>query len=71
MRYLSGIQPTGRLHLGNYFGMIRPAVELQAKGEAYYFLADYHALTGAASPGRRPRGRRGGAATRRSSGRDT
>ena len=52
MRYLSGIQPTGRLHLGNYFGMIRPAVELQAKGEAYYFLADYHALTGAAEPGK-------------------
>ena len=51
MRYLSGIQPTGRLHLGNYFGMIRPAVELQAKGEAYYFLADYHALTGANEPG--------------------
>ena len=51
MRYLSGIQPTGRLHLGNYFGMIRPAVELQTKGEAYYFLADYHALTGAAEPG--------------------
>ena len=50
MRYLSGIQPTGRLHLGNYFGMIRPAVELQAKGEAYYFLADYHALTGAGEP---------------------
>ena len=51
MRYLSGIQPTGRLHLGNYFGMIRPAVELQAKGEAYYFLADYHALTGASEAG--------------------
>jgi tryptophanyl-tRNA synthetase len=51
MRYLSGIQPTGRLHLGNYFGMIRPAVELQEKGEAYYFLADYHALTGASEVG--------------------
>jgi tryptophanyl-tRNA synthetase len=51
MRYLSGIQPTGRLHLGNYFGMIRPAVELQAKGVAYYFLADYHALTGASEVG--------------------
>ena len=51
MRYLSGIQPTGRLHLGNYFGMIRPAVEMQAQGEAYYFLADYHALTGATEPG--------------------
>ena len=51
MRYLSGIQPTGRLHLGNYFGMIRPAVEMQAQGEAYYFLADYHALTGASEAG--------------------
>jgi len=54
MRYLSGIQPTGRLHLGNYFGMIRPAVEMQAQGEAYYFLADYHALTGATEPGQLP-----------------
>jgi len=54
MRYLSGIQPTGRLHLGNYFGMIRPAVELQAQGEAYYFLADYHALTGTAGKGELP-----------------
>ena len=52
MRTLSGIQPTGRLHLGNYFGMIRPAVEMQSQGEAYYFLADYHALTGAAEPGK-------------------
>ena len=52
MRSLSGIQPTGRLHLGNYFGMIRPAVEMQSQGEAYYFLADYHALTGVAAPGR-------------------
>ena len=54
MRYLSGIQPTGRLHLGNYFGMIRPAVEMQAQGEAYYFLADYHALTGATETGQLP-----------------
>ena len=52
MRSLSGIQPTGRLHFGNYFGMIRPAVEMQSQGEAYYFLADYHALTGAAEPGK-------------------
>ena len=52
MRSLSGIQPTGRLHLGNYFGMIRPAVEMQSQGEAYYFLADYHALTSAAEPGK-------------------
>jgi tryptophanyl-tRNA synthetase len=45
MRILSGIQPTGILHVGNYFGMMRPAIALQAKGEALYFIADYHALT--------------------------
>jgi len=45
MRVLSGIQPSGKLHLGNYFGMMKPALELQEKGEAYYFIADYHALT--------------------------
>ena len=47
MRILSGIQPTGILHIGNYFGMMRPAIALQeAKGnETFYFIADYHALT--------------------------
>lgn len=45
MRILSGIQPSGTLHLGNYFGMMRPAVELQQQGEAFYFIADLHALT--------------------------
>jgi tryptophanyl-tRNA synthetase len=45
MRILSGIQPSGKLHLGNYFGMMRPAIELQEKGEALYFIADLHALT--------------------------
>lgn len=45
MRILSGIQPSGSLHIGNYFGMMRPAIELQERGEAYYFIADYHALT--------------------------
>jgi tryptophanyl-tRNA synthetase len=45
MRILSGIQPTGILHVGNYFGMMRPAIALQDKGEALYFIADYHALT--------------------------
>jgi tryptophanyl-tRNA synthetase len=45
MRILSGIQPSGVLHIGNYFGMMRPAIELQDKGEALYFIADYHALT--------------------------
>lgn len=44
-RILSGIKPTGRLHLGNYFGMMKPSLELQNQGEAYYFIADYHALT--------------------------
>ncbi len=45
MRILSGIQPSGTLHLGNYFGMMRPAIELQDKGEAFYFIADYHSMT--------------------------
>lgn len=45
MRILSGIQPSGNLHLGNYFGMMRPALQLQDEGEAFYFIADYHALT--------------------------
>jgi tryptophanyl-tRNA synthetase len=45
MRILSGIQPSGALHIGNYFGMMKPAVALQAEGEALYFIADYHALT--------------------------
>ncbi len=45
MRILSGIQPSGVLHIGNYFGMMRPALELQQHGEAFLFIADYHALT--------------------------
>jgi tryptophanyl-tRNA synthetase len=45
MRILSGLQPTGRLHIGNYFGMMQPALQLQHEGEAYYFIADYHTLT--------------------------
>lgn len=44
-RILSGIKPTGQLHIGNYFGMMRPAIEWQDCGEAFYFIADYHALT--------------------------
>lgn len=50
MRILSGIQPSGALHLGNYFGMMRPAIELQAKGEAYYFIANYHSMTSLFDP---------------------
>ncbi|MBM3847502.1 MAG: tryptophan--tRNA ligase [Verrucomicrobia bacterium] len=45
MRILSGIQPSGALHLGNYFGMMLPAIELQNQGEALYFIADYHSMT--------------------------
>jgi len=45
MIILSGIQPSGKLHLGNYFGMMKPAIELQARGEAFIFVANYHALT--------------------------
>lgn len=50
MRYLSGIQPSGSLHLGNYFGMMRPAIALQGEGEAFYFIADYHAQTSLSDP---------------------
>ncbi len=50
MRILSGIQPSGALHIGNYFGMMRPAIALQAEGEALYFIADYHALTSVRDP---------------------
>lgn len=45
MRVLSGIQPSGKLHIGNYFGMMKPAIELQEQGEAYLFIANYHAMT--------------------------
>jgi len=44
VRILSGVQPSGKLHLGNYFGAIRQFVELQHKGEALYFIANLHAL---------------------------
>jgi tryptophanyl-tRNA synthetase len=50
MRILSGIQPSGVLHIGNYFGMMQPAIALQAEGEAFYFIADYHALTSLHNP---------------------
>jgi tryptophanyl-tRNA synthetase len=50
MRILSGIQPSGMLHIGNYFGMIQRAIALQAEGEAFYFIANYHALTSVQDP---------------------
>lgn len=49
-RILSGIKPTGAPHLGNYFGMMRPCIALQDEGEAFYFIADYHALTTVRDP---------------------
>lgn len=50
MRILSGIQSSGNLHIGNYFGMMLPAIALQAEGEAFYFIANYHALTSVRDP---------------------
>lgn len=50
IRIVSGLQPSGPLHIGNYFGTIRPAVSLQAKGQAFYFIADLHALTTVRDP---------------------
>jgi len=44
-RVLSGIQPSGRLHIGNYFGAMRQHLALQAQNEGFYFIADYHAMT--------------------------
>ncbi|MFH0917261.1 MAG: tryptophan--tRNA ligase [bacterium] len=50
MRILSGIQPSGRPHLGNYFGAIRQYLSLQADNEPFYFIASYHALTAVQDP---------------------
>jgi tryptophanyl-tRNA synthetase len=50
MRILSGIQPSGKLHIGNYLGAMRQHIELQDKGEAFYFIADFHALTTVKEP---------------------
>ena len=44
-RTLTGITPSGTLHIGNYFGAMRPAIDAQAKGDSYYFIADYHSMT--------------------------
>lgn len=50
MRILTGLQPSGKLHVGNYFGAMQPAVQLQDAGEAFYFIADYHAMTSSQNP---------------------
>ena len=50
MRILSGIQPSGRPHLGNYFGALRQYISLQAGNQPFYFIASYHALTTVQEP---------------------
>ncbi len=45
MRTLTGITPSGTLHIGNYFGAMRPAIDAQTRGDCYYFIADYHSMT--------------------------
>ena len=45
MRILSGIQPSGTIHIGNYFGMVKKMIESQNDGELFAFIASYHALT--------------------------
>ena len=47
---LTGIKPTGTPHIGNYLGMIKPALELVDTYQAVYFIADYHALTTVKDP---------------------
>ncbi len=44
-RILSGVQPSGKLHLGNYFGAVKQHIALQSEGQCFFFIADYHALT--------------------------
>lgn len=50
MRSLSGIQPSGILHIGNYFGALKQFVDLQNKYEGLYFIADLHSLTSTTDP---------------------
>lgn len=49
MRILTGLQASGKLHIGNYFGAIQPALKLQDEGDAFYFIADYHAMSSTSS----------------------
>ncbi len=44
-KVLSGMRPTGRLHIGHYFGALKNWIKLQEEYECYYFVADWHALT--------------------------
>src|SRR4051812_43886724 len=58
MRTLTGIQPSGALHIGNYFGAMRPAIEAQSQGDCFYFIADYHSMTSLFDPAERRRNTR-------------
>jgi len=53
MRTLTGITPSGTLHIGNYFGAMRPAIEAQGRGECFFFIADYHSMTSVFDPAER------------------
>jgi len=50
MRTLTGITPSGILHVGNYFGAMKPAIEAQANGDCFYFIADLHSMTSVTDP---------------------
>jgi tryptophanyl-tRNA synthetase len=50
LRILSGVQPSGKLHLGNYFGAVKQHIEWQTQGDCFYFIANYHALTTVQDP---------------------
>ena len=52
MRILSGIQPSGTLHIGNYFGMMKRMVEYQEQNELFCFIVNFHALTSVFDPAR-------------------
>ncbi len=54
-RTLTGIQPSGTLHIGNYFGAMQPAIDAQTRGDCYYFIADYHSMTSLLHPAERRR----------------
>jgi tryptophanyl-tRNA synthetase len=55
MRTLTGITPSGTVHIGNYFGAMRPAIEAQEHGECFFFVADYHSMTAVFDPVERRR----------------
>src|SRR5262245_22672220 len=52
-RVLSGVQPTGKLHVGNYFGAVKQHIALQEQAECFYFIADYHSMTTVTDPAER------------------